>query len=85
MHGPCTTHAHDPPAATAGGATVSESEERLAWLEREVADLSSAVARQDSELRALRTAVDRLTAEARARAAEGGGGAVMGDERPPHW
>ena len=64
---------------------MSESEERLAWLEREVADLSSAVARQDAELRTLRTAVDRLTAEARARAAEGGGGVAFSDERPPHW
>ncbi len=64
---------------------MSETEERLAWLEREVAELSSMIARQDAELRALRGAVERLTAEARGRAAEGGGGVVMGDERPPHW
>ena len=64
---------------------MREAEERIAWLEREVADLSAAVARQDADLRTLRAEMDRLTAEARARAAEGGGGVVMGDERPPHW
>ena len=60
-------------------------EERVAWLERELAELSDMVAHQDAELRALRMAVDRLTASERARAAEGTGGAILGDERPPHW
>ena len=60
-------------------------EERIAWLERELAELSAVVARQDGELRALRAAVDRLTAAERARAEEGIGGAILDDERPPHW
>ena len=60
-------------------------EERIAWLERELAELSGVVARQDAELRSLRAAVDRLAAAERARAEEGSGGVVLADERPPHW
>ena len=60
-------------------------EERIAWLERELADLSAVVARQDGELRALRARVDRLTAAERVRAEEGSGGTLLDDERPPHW
>ena len=60
-------------------------EERIAWLERELAELSAVVARQDGEIRALRAAVDRLRAAERARAEDGTGGAILGDERPPHW
>ena len=60
-------------------------EERIAWLERELSDLSAVVARQDGELLRLRAAVDRLTAAERARVEEGTGGAILGDERPPHW
>ena len=64
---------------------MSDTEERLAWLEREAADLSATVARQDAELRELRRAVERLTRAEAERQAEGAGGVVMGDERPPHW
>ena len=60
-------------------------EERIGWLERELSDLSAVVAIQDAELRRLASLVDRLTAREAERAAEGSGGAVMGDERPPHW
>ena len=60
-------------------------EERIAWLERELAELSAVVARQDGEIRALRAAVDRLRTAERARVEEGTGGAILGDERPPHW
>ena len=58
---------------------------RIAWLERELSDLSAVVARQDAELRALRAVLDRLARAERERAQEGGGGAILGDERPPHW
>lgn len=60
-------------------------EERIAHLEREVSDLSAVVADQDAELRRLSALVDRLADRERERAAEGGGGVVLGDERPPHW
>ena len=57
-------------------------EERMAWLEREVADLSEVVARQDGEIRELRAAVERLRQAVRP---EPEGGVVLADERPPHW
>jgi SlyX protein len=60
-------------------------EERIAHLEREVSDLSAVVARQDEELRRLSALAERLAERIRERAAEGGGGVVLGDERPPHW
>ena len=56
-------------------------EERLGWLEREVSEMSAVIARQDGEIARLRAAVERLLAQGR----EGGGGVVLGDERPPHW
>ena len=60
-------------------------EERIAHLERDLSELSSAMATQDAELRRLTALVDRLAARERERSAEGGGGVVLGDERPPHW
>ena len=60
-------------------------QERIAHLEREVADLSAVVASQDAELRRLAAAVERLTRREAERAAEEGGGVMLGDERPPHW
>ena len=65
------------PAAMSGG-----MEERIAWLEREVADLSEVVARQDGEIRELRALVERVREAVRP---EPEGGVVLGDERPPHW
>ena len=61
---------------------VRPMEERMAWLEREVADLSEVVARQDGEIRELRAALERLREQVRP---EPEGGVVLGDERPPHW
>lgn len=61
------------------------AEERLAHLERLVDDLNEVVARQDGELRRLARLVDVLREREAARQAEGGGGVVIGDERPPHY
>ena len=61
---------------------------RLA-IEREglstVEDLSDIMAKQDSELRRLGLLVDHLAQRARARETDGGGGIILGDERPPHY
>ena len=57
-------------------------EERMAWLEREVSDLSEVVAAQGAEIRELRAMVERLRQAVRP---EPEGGVVLGDERPPHW
>ena len=60
-------------------------EERIAHLEREISDLSSGMAAQDEALRRLAETVERLARREAERAAEGSGGVVLGDERPPHW
>lgn len=60
-------------------------EERIAHLERETAEISAVVARQDAEIRRLAALVETLARREAERAAEGTGGVVVGDERPPHW
>ncbi|MBO9465675.1 SlyX family protein [Tropicibacter sp. R15_0] len=60
-------------------------EERIAHLLRVVDDLSDTVARQDKELKVLSDRVLMLMQREAEREAEGGGGIVIGDERPPHW
>lgn len=60
-------------------------EERIAHLLRVVDDLSDTVARQDKELKVLSDRVLMLMQREAEREAEGGGGVIIGDERPPHW
>ena len=48
-------------------------------------DLSEIVARQQDQIDRLTLFVDRLMERERAREAEGSGGIVLGDERPPHY
>ena len=56
-------------------------EERIAHLTRTVDELSDVVAAQAGEIERLTRRVALLTA----REAEGGGGVILGDERPPHY
>lgn len=60
-------------------------EETIAHLTRQVDDLSDVVARQQDQIDRLSLIVDKLMERERARAAEGTGGIVLGDERPPHY
>ncbi|QYK43576.1 MAG: SlyX family protein [Paracoccaceae bacterium] len=60
-------------------------EERIAHLLRTVEDLSDVVAQQGDEIDRLVRRVALLMEREAAREAEGGGGVVLGDERPPHW
>ena len=60
-------------------------QERIAHLERTVDDLSETVARQDRELSLLTRRVAMLMEREAARQDKGSGGAVFGDERPPHY
>ena len=60
-------------------------EEQIAHLKRTVEDLSDVMAKQDSELRRLTSLVEHLAQRARARDTDGGGGFILGDERPPHY
>ena len=59
--------------------------DRLAYLERTVDDLSDVVARQTGEIDVLTRRVAMLMKREAAREADGGGGVVFGDERPPHY
>jgi len=61
-------------------------EERLAHLERLAEELSSVVAAQGGEIDALKQQIALLMGrEAEREAAAGGGGVILGDERPPHY
>lgn len=60
-------------------------EETIAHLMRSVDDLSDTVARQDTEIATLTRRVAKLMAREAEREADGTGGVVLGDERPPHY
>lgn len=64
---------------------LTDLQTRIAHLERSVDELSDVIARQDKDLLRLRKQVDLLLQREAAREAEGAGGVVMGDERPPHY
>ena len=64
---------------------MQEIEERLAHLLRSVDDLSDVVAAQARSIEALERRVALLMQREAAREAEGSGGVVIADERPPHW
>ena len=62
-----------------------EMEERLAHLERTVEELNTVVTRQQGEIDTLTRRVQMLMKREAEREADGGGGVILGDERPPHY
>ncbi|WP_375230289.1 SlyX family protein [Roseobacter sp. S98] len=60
-------------------------EEQIAHLTRTVDDLSDVIARQESEIATLTRRVHMLMQREGERDAQGSGGVVLGDERPPHY
>ncbi|CUH50996.1 SlyX family protein [Shimia marina] len=64
---------------------MEQLEEQIAHLTRTVEELSDVVARQDSEIALLTRRVQMLMEREASRESDGGGGVVMGDERPPHY
>lgn len=60
-------------------------EECIADLLRVTDDLSDTVMAQRKEIDRLTARVDRLMRREAEREAEGTGGVVLGDERPPHY
>ena len=60
-------------------------EEKIAHLEKVVDELSGVVAMQADEIAGLTRKVSLLMERERERSAEGGGGVILGDERPPHY
>ena len=62
-----------------------ELEEKLAHLMRTVDELSDVVAGQSREIDVLTRRGAMLMQREAEREAEGAGGVVIGDERPPHY
>ncbi|MEM7318562.1 MAG: SlyX family protein [Pseudomonadota bacterium] len=60
-------------------------EERIAHLTRAVDELSVVVARQQDDVDRLTRHVAMLMQREAQRDQDGGGGVVLGDERPPHY
>ncbi|WP_417606643.1 SlyX family protein [Primorskyibacter flagellatus] len=64
---------------------IETLQEKLAHMMRALDDLSEVVARQDTEIATLTRRVEMLMQREAGREAEGTGGVVLGDERPPHY
>ena len=64
---------------------MSKTEETLAHLLRTVDELSDVIAEQRKEIDVLTRRVAMLMQREAEREAEGSGGIVLGDERPPHY
>jgi len=64
---------------------LTQSEERIAHLMRNVEDLSEVVARQAAQIDRLERRVALLLEREAQREAEGSGGILLADETPPHW
>lgn len=64
---------------------MQELEEKIAHLTRTVDELSDVVARQEQEIATLNRRVFMLMQREGERDAQGSGGVVLGDERPPHY
>ena len=64
---------------------MSKTEETLAHLLRTVDELSDVIAEQRREIDVLTRRVAMLMQREAEREAEGSGGIVLGDERPPHY
>lgn len=60
-------------------------EERLAHLEKMAEELSDVVAGQAKEIDRMTARIEKLMRREAEREAEGTGGVVFGDEKPPHY
>lgn len=64
---------------------MQDIEEHIAQLQRTVDELSEVLARQAAEVATLERRVAMLLRREAEREAEGSGGIVVGNERPPHY
>jgi SlyX protein len=64
---------------------MEQLEEKIAHLTRTIEELSDVVARQEGEITTLNRRVFMLMQREGERDAQGTGGVVLGDERPPHY
>jgi len=64
---------------------MQQLEEQIAYLSRTVDELNGIVTTQQADIDVLKRRVQMLMEREAQREAEGTGGAVFGDERPPHY
>lgn len=64
---------------------LTQLEETVAHLTKQVEELSDVIARQDLELSKMTHRVQMLMEREAQREAGGTGGVILGDERPPHY
>jgi SlyX protein len=64
---------------------IQALEEKTAELLKTTDELSDVVARQEREIAVLTHRVQRLMQREGERDSQGGGGIMLGDERPPHY
>ncbi|PIV76036.1 MAG: SlyX protein [Rhodobacteraceae bacterium CG17_big_fil_post_rev_8_21_14_2_50_65_11] len=64
---------------------ITDLQEMLAHLARQVEDLSDVIARQDSEIDRLGQRVEMLMRREAARSADQEGSVALADQKPPHW
>lgn len=64
---------------------LTQLEETVAHLTRQVEELNEVVARQDTELSKMTHRVRMLLEREAEREQANSGGVVLGDERPPHY
>ena len=64
---------------------IQALEEMAAELLKTTDELSDVIARQEREIAVLTHSVQMLMSREGERDAQGGGGIVLGDERPPHY
>ncbi|WP_299550331.1 SlyX family protein [uncultured Tateyamaria sp.] len=64
---------------------MEKLEEQIAHLQCTVDELSEVTARQETEIALLTRRVQMLMEREAQREADGGGGVILGDERPPHY
>ena len=64
---------------------TAKLEERIAHLTRTMDDISEIVSSQSAEIERLTRRVSMLLQREAEREAEGGGGVIIGDEKPPHY
>ncbi|WP_193141530.1 SlyX family protein [Meridianimarinicoccus sp. MJW13] len=60
-------------------------QERMAYLERTLSDLSDVIARQDREIQTLTRRVAMLMQREAERESDLGGIVPLADQKPPHW
>ncbi len=65
--------------------SIEAMEEKLAYLEKTVDDLSTVVARQDRELTRLTRLLEMLAQREAEREMDTGGTIPLADQKPPHW